>query len=126
MNTRKLLKCNICGNVIEKLSDSGVNVVCCGQPMKPMEENTIDTKYESHLPVAEYNDGILLVKVGNKPHPMTEEHYIQWIMVAQGERTFRVDLKPGDLPQAEFKVDEKPYRVYSYCNLHGLWTIEKN
>ena len=29
----KLYKCEICGNIIEKVIDKGVPVMCCGKPM---------------------------------------------------------------------------------------------
>ena len=32
----KFYKCNTCGNVITKLVDSGVPVVCCGEKMQEL------------------------------------------------------------------------------------------
>ena len=38
MNT-KFYICRTCGNIIEKINDSGVPVVCCGKPMEELVPN---------------------------------------------------------------------------------------
>ena len=40
MSKTKFYICEKCGNVIEKIDDSGVPVVCCGQKMTPIEAGT--------------------------------------------------------------------------------------
>ena len=52
----KFYKCNHCGNVIVKLVDSKVPVVCCGEPMVELVPNTVDASGEKHLPVVKYID----------------------------------------------------------------------
>lgn len=88
-----------------------------------LEEKTADSSQEKHVPfIEEVADGYL-VKVGETTnHPMTEEHYIQFIELVAGDRVYRKYLNPGDKPEAEFKID-KSSDVYAreYCNLHGLW-----
>ena len=60
------------------------------------------------------------VKVGSVPHPMKEEHYIEWIEIISGDRIYRTFLNPGDLPEAAFE-DFTPEKVREFCNIHGLW-----
>ena len=62
------------------------------------------------------------VKVGNIPHPMTEEHYIEWIELhADNDKVYIEFLKPGKNPEASFQVEAQKVVAKEYCNLHGLW-----
>ena len=47
----KFFKCRHCGNVIEKIVDSGVPVVCCGENMEELIPNTVEASGEKHIPV---------------------------------------------------------------------------
>ena len=123
-NQRKFLKCDHCGNMVGMIEDSGVEMVCCGQPMTVLVVNTTDAAQEKHVPVAAREGGRLNVTVGSVAHPMLEEHHITWIAVAQGEKTQRENLDRTGSPTAEFCVEEGPVTVYAYCNLHGLWSAE--
>ena len=126
MQVRTFYRCGICGNLFEIINDSGVNPVCCNQPMNLLEPNTSDGAGEKHVPALMRNGKHLKVQVGSVIHPMTEEHHIQWIMVRQGDHVQRVSLHPGDQPIVEFALeyDANPVLVYEYCNLHGLWSAE--
>ncbi len=120
----KFFKCNQCGNVVVKLVDSGVPVVCCGEKMEELVPNTVDASGEKHLPVVTLvGEGRIKVEVGSVPHPMTEEHHIAFIYVETERGGIHVDLK--DKPEAEIYVgEERVVAVYEYCNLHGLWMAE--
>ena len=120
---RKFFKCEVCGNIIAKIQDSGVKVHCCGQEMAELTPNTTDAAQEKHLPVATRNGEELLVTVGSVPHPMTEEHHISWICVAGEHKTQRVTLEPTGEPKASFVMDGEA-TIYAYCNLHGLWAVD--
>ena len=119
----KFYRCAHCGNIVTFLNNSGVPVICCGEKMGEITPNTTDGATEKHVPVYEVKDGAVTVKVGSAPHPMTEPHYIQWIIVETNEGIHRKDLTPADAPEASFalKDGEKVTAVYEYCNLHGLW-----
>lgn len=117
----QVYKCTLCGNIVEVTHQAGGTLVCCGQPMKYMEENTVDAAKEKHVPVIEKVDGGILVKVGQVDHPMLPEHYIEWIEVLTENAVYRKQLKPGEKPQAEFNITEDVIVVREYCNLHGLW-----
>lgn len=121
MNERAFYRCEICGNIVGLVHDGGGELVCCAQPMYKLEPNTVDAAKEKHVPVCEKDGNKVVVKVGSVPHPMTEEHWIQWILLEEPDRTQRILLKPGDEPMAEFCVKGDSFEVFAYCNLHGLW-----
>lgn len=118
----QIYKCEVCGNIVEMVHGGKGQLVCCGQPMKLVEANTVDAAVEKHVPVVEKTDKGLSVKVGSVLHPMTDEHYIEWIeVITETGKVYRQQLKPGDSPEALFLIDEDTYEVREYCNLHGLW-----
>ena len=86
-------KCPLCGNIVEVLTAGGGELVCCGQPMQLLVENTVDASKEKHVPVIEKNAKGIIVRVGSVPHPMEEKHYIQWIEVISGDSLFVQGLK---------------------------------
>ncbi len=117
----QVYKCMICGNIVIVVHNGVGQLVCCGQPMKLMKENTEDASLEKHVPVIEKVEGGVKVKVGSVPHPMTEEHYIEWIELRSDNKVYREFLKPGDTPEAFFCMDGDNFIAREYCNLHGLW-----
>lgn len=121
----KFYLCRHCGNLIVKVKDAGVPVVCCGEKMGELVPNTVEASKEKHLPVVRTEGGKLIVEVGAVAHPMLAEHSIQWIYVqteAGGQLKY---LAPGDEPKASFALaDDKAVAVYAYCNVHGLWKTE--
>lgn len=125
MATRFFL-CTTCGNVVVKILDSGVDLVCCGQEMKELVPGITDGAAEKHVPVVErVDDCTIRVKVGSKEHPMKKEHFIQMIYL-ETEHGGQVQyLTPDCKPEALFCVcKDKPVAVYEYCNIHGLWKTD--
>ena len=118
-----IYKCGKCGNIVQVLHGEEPPVMCCGQPMDRLVENTVDAAKEKHVPVIEKIQGGYAVKVGSVPHPMGNDHWIEWIELASEDNTFvqRQMLKPTDAPRAEFKTDAAKVVAREYCNLHGLW-----
>lgn len=117
----QIYKCQVCGNIVEVVHHGKGTLVCCGKPMEFQAENTVDASREKHVPVISAAAGRTKVSVGSAAHPMEEGHYIEWIeLVAEG-KVFRVYLKPGQAPEAEFKADSAGAAARAYCNLHGLW-----
>ena len=89
--------------------------------MKELVPNTTDAAQEKHVPVVTRENNRITVTVGSVEHPMTPEHYIEFI-VLETANGFRVaNLNPGDKPSVDFYEDEPVIAVYEYCNLHGLW-----
>jgi superoxide reductase len=121
--TKKLqiYKCDICGNIVEVIHEGAVSLVCCGEAMKLMEENTVDAAVEKHVPVIEKTDDGVKVKVGSAAHPMEESHYIEWIEVVVDGKAYREFLKPGGSPEATFCLKDENVTAREYCNKHGLW-----
>ncbi|VVB78694.1 Superoxide reductase [uncultured archaeon] len=117
----EIYKCEVCGNIIEVLHEGGGELVCCGQPMKLLNENTVDASLEKHVPIIEKTKKGFLVKIGSVPHPMEEKHYIEWIELIADNLVYRKSLNPGDKPEAEFCIDAKTFSAREHCNLHGLW-----
>ena len=123
---RKFLLCKRCGNLIEMINDSGVTPICCGADMEVLNANSIEAVTEKHIPVIEVESNIAHVRVGEVLHPMEEAHYIKWIYLETNKGIKRVNLNPGNNPEAYFALteDEEITRAFAYCNLHGLWVKE--
>lgn len=117
----QIYKCEVCGNIVEVIHTGKGELVCCGQPMKLMTENTVDASKEKHVPVIEKIDGGFKVKVGSVSHPMEEKHFIEWIQLIAGEKAYRQFLQPGQAPEAAFKIDADNVSARELCNLHGVW-----
>lgn len=118
---KQIYRCSECGNIVEVLYAGGGELVCCGKPMTLQEENKIDASKEKHVPVIEKTDRGFLIKVGSAPHPMEDNHYIEWIEIMAGGKYCRKFLNPGDAPEAEFQISAEIVEARAYCNLHGLW-----
>jgi len=116
-----IYKCEVCGNMVEMIRVGGGELVCCGQPMALLVENSVEASREKHIPVIEPISGGVKVKVGSVAHPMEEKHYIEWIEVIADGKAYRQFLKPGDAPEAVFAVAGSQITARAYCNLHGLW-----
>ena len=121
----KFYICKHCGNLIEKIHDAGVPMICCGEKMHELIPNTVDASGEKHLPVAVVEGGQVKVNVGSVDHPMIPEHFIQWVYLQTEQGSQLKRLQPGQDPNVSFQLGEdKAVAVYAYCNLHGLWMAE--
>ena len=117
----QVYRCQVCGNIVEVLHAGQGELVCCGQPMQLLAANTVDAATEKHVPVIEVAADKITVRVGSQAHPMTPEHYLEWIELMVDGRVYRHNLQPQDKPQATFTVSGKIISARTYCNLHGLW-----
>lgn len=122
----QVYKCLICGNIVEVLHAGKGELVCCGEPMKLLQENTEDAAKEKHVPVIEKASGKVTVKVGSNPHPMEEKHYIEWVELLVDGKVHRKFLMPGEAPEVVFEGIETDREITAreYCNLHGLWKAQ--
>lgn len=122
---QKFLRCAICGNTHGVLKSTGVEVICCGQPMEELTANTADAAQEKHVPAVTGTEKGIVVSVGSMAHPMLEEHYIEWVYVQTEKGGQRKCMFPGQEPRVEFAfINDKPVAVFAYCNLHGLWKAD--
>ena len=117
----EVYKCEACGNIVEVLHAGAGELVCCGQPMVLLAENTVDAAKEKHVPVVEKVAGGFKVKVGDVPHPMEDKHYIEWVEIIADGKAYRQFLNPGQAPEATFNIEADQVTAREYCNLHGHW-----
>ena len=125
-NEVSFYKCDVCGNIVERVVKAGGSLSCCGQDMVLLDANSTDAAGEKHVPVVEVLGNKVEVKVGSVEHPMTSEHSIKFIVLVTEKTVQRVDLLPSDKPVAEFALldGDEVIAAYEYCNLHGLWIAE--
>lgn len=119
----QVYRCEICGNIIELVHVGGGELVCCGQPMKLLEEKEKDAGMEKHVPVIEKTGVGYKVKVGSIEHPMEENHYIEFIELIADNKVYRKSLEPGMKPEVEFCISAAKVEAREYCNVHGLWKV---
>ncbi|NLY86932.1 MAG: desulfoferrodoxin [Clostridiales bacterium] len=119
----KFFRCQHCGQIVAKIKETGVPIICCGDPMQEIIPGTTDAAQEKHVPVYTVEGDKVVVKVGEVEHPMVEEHYIEWIALETKQGVQRKRLSPGEKPEKCFRICEgdEVKAVYEYCNLHSLW-----
>lgn len=82
-----------------------------------------DAAQEKHVPVVTKKCKQVKVDVGSVAHPMTAEHFIEWVAI-ETEQGYQVKyLKVDSAPVCTFSLadGDSLKAVYAYCNLHGLW-----
>ena len=104
-------KCAHCGNIAIKVVDSGVPLVCCGEPMEELVAGAVDGAFEKHVPAVTVEGSLVKVDVGSVTHPMTAEHFIQWVVV----ETERDALIHWFHPEQEGEILE-----YCHCSIKGV------
>ena len=116
-------RCAHCGQIVAVVKKTGVPIVCCGEKMQKIVPGTTDASVEKHVPVWKKEGNCVMVTVGAAAHPMTEEHYIEWVSLQTKMGNQRKALRPGQAPQVCFAVCEgdEVEAVYAFCNLHSLW-----
>lgn len=117
--------CNSCGNLMIAAIASGVIPYCCGEKMTLLRANTTDENGEKHVPVINYTSKhSMTVKIGARPHPMTDQHSIRFICLETDIGCVLRYLKENDPPEVSICFTGKPVAVYAYCNIHGLWRAD--
>ena len=118
----QIYKCDICGNGVEVLHEGTGTLSCCGQLMTEMAPKPTGGENEKHQPVVEKEEGGTIIKAASVPHPMEENHCIEWVEAFKRDgKVVRIPLNPGDRPEAhiEWGLGELK-EVRFYCNVHGL------
>ena len=124
MKRSQIYKCDDCSAMIEVLNDNDCagELTCGGKPFRLLSANTQDAAEEKHVPVVEKTGEGFKVKVGSTEHPMTPEHWIEWIEVSTPDgKSYKKFLTPDDKPEAVFKIDADKVTAREHCNIHGLW-----
>jgi superoxide reductase len=116
----KFRKCNTCGNIVWSFNDT--NISCCGNDMVLINPNSVDASFEKHVPNYEIENDKININVN---HVMEDNHYIMWIMMVNDNEIQYKEFKPGEEAKVTFNYKGNGI-IYSYCNLHSLWskTIE--
>lgn len=119
----KFYICKHCGNLVGMINNSGVPMICCGEPMTLLEPNTVEASVEKHLPVVTVEGNTVKAVIGDVAHPMIPEHFIGFVYLQTNLGGQRKCLVAGDAPEVTFALSEgeKPLAVFAWCNLHGLW-----
>ena len=117
----QIYKCNVCGNLVQVLNEGDGNLVCCGHEMElmPIQYDTNELG-EKHTPKIEIKEGKKFVNVIG--HPMTSEHYIQFIETYSKDKN-ELHLKffyPNETPEMESSLKDE-FNSVEYCNIHHLW-----
>lgn len=120
----KFYKCNVCGKIVAIVKDTGTETFCCGQTMKEIIPKTKEGDLEDkHVPVVIRDRTKLIVFIGEEPHPMDEEHHIEWVAIRTNKGNQRKCIDNQEEARVVFYLDEneKVITVYAHCNIHGLW-----
>ena len=119
----EIYKCQICGNIVQVLLNGAGELVCCGEAMEKLcakyEEN--NELAEKHIPIIEQENDKKFVKL--KYHPMSEEHYIQFIeVITKDKKTVLLKyLEPHEIAELETTCIKDDINAFELCNIHGLW-----
>jgi superoxide reductase len=125
----EMYKCDVCGNILQVLVEGKGNPACCGQDMILLVPHTLEDEKlsEKHVPVfVTTGDDGSEIKIGSVPHPMIAEHYIMFVEAISADKSkLKLQyLQPGDEPK--MVINHKfNGSARAYCNIHGLWTADK-
>ncbi len=123
----KFYECKHCGTMIALLKEGAMIPKCCDETMSEMPIHTKgEEKGEKHVPLVHEENDKVYVRIGEVPHPMEENHYIDWVYLLTDKGSQRKKLYPGNKPEVVFSIGEEEVvlTVIAHCNLHGLWETE--
>ena len=91
--------------------------------MQELIPGTTEASGEKHIPVYEVSGNTVDVTVGMAEHPMTAEHYIEWVCLETERGIQYAHLTPNDASKATFSIcdGDKVQAVYAFCNQHNFW-----
>lgn len=118
----QIYKCEICGNIIQILHEGADALVCCGEEMKLQEIKHDESEFgEKHTPKFEESEGNRNVNVLG--HPMTKEHYIEFIQVYTKDKNiiYTKYFYPEESPEMNIDFMPEELKAVEYCNIHNLW-----
>jgi len=123
---QKFYRVNDCGCVFGLIRDDSEKMTkCFGSEITELKPNCAEASGEKHLPVVSYEGDTVTVSIGSAMHPMEKEHHIEWVYLQTEKGGQRKSLESGENPTVTFILNnDRPVAVFSYCNLHGLWSTE--
>ena len=123
MKNTKFYICPVCRNTVEMVYDTDIALYCCGEKMQELIPGNTEASGEKHIPVFTLEGNTVHVTVGAAEHPMTREHYIEWVCLETEHGIQYAHLDPEDKPRAKFSIcdGDEVRAVYAFCNQHDLW-----
>jgi len=118
----QIYHCEICGQVVSVLTKGAGTLVCCGVDMTLLVPNSTDASEEKHVPVVTRDGDTYTIEVGEVPHPMEPNHYIDFIVFecAGSSCVYKLDVD-GPPSKTITMCTCEPTAVYAFCNIHGLF-----
>ena len=112
--------------MIVMIKDAGVPMKCCGENMQEIIPGTSEGAQEKHIPVYDVKGETVEVCVGEIEHPMTTEHYIDWVCLETEDGFQLKKLNQGMSPHISFNITkgDKVKAVYAFCNQHSIWKAQ--
>jgi superoxide reductase len=112
----KFYQCKDCKKVVISKEE-----LRCG--LLELIAGSVDAAVEKHVPVVTKKCKQVKVDVGSVTHPMSAEHYIEWVAIETAQGYQVKYFTPESAPVANFSLADGDSFVaaYAYCNLHGLW-----
>lgn len=125
----QLYRCSVCRNLVEVLQTGEGELVCCGQPMELIQaqEKEHSEYSDKHVPVFEKTVDGYTIRVGTKPHPMIEEHHLDFIQAISKDNKYVKTkfLSLEDAPELNVKCKcDASIWARALCNIHGLFKNE--
>lgn len=111
----KFYICPYCGSILYGVGEC--QIICCGKPLAPSEPKEADVEHSIKISEVE-NDFYI-----EFTHPMTKEHFINFVTYVGVDRVLTVRLYPEQASTVRFS---RMYwgKLYYYCNKHGLFEIK--
>ena len=121
--------CMHCHNTVLMVGEGEGVLVCCGAKMRLLEEHNPAEKtdaWEYHIPQIFQSESGVVVKIGEKIHPMDDNHFISWIELQLNGVSLQYSLDPLEdkFAEAVFPLhipDGTSVIIRAVCNVHGLW-----
>ena len=121
----EIYKCMICNNVVEIAHNGIGELVCCNENMLLMTEYVpnIENAHYAHI---ENIDNLTKRVVFN--HPMTSEHYIEYVEAISKDKKYlkRKFFNSDEKCEFTFRCECKEgFYIRLYCNKDGVWVTNK-
>lgn len=107
--------CPVCGNVIHCMGEA--NISCCGVTLPRLEAEEPDAEHRISIEAVEDEYYVSLA------HPMSREHHISFMALANWEQIQFLKLYPEQDAAARFTRCGKGI-LYLYCQKHGLYAVK--
>jgi len=102
MNEALFYRCKNSGDILALIKSGSSTPKCCGEDMTKLIANSTDAAKEKHVPVVIREGAKIKVSVGSVLHPMTADHFIEWIALVTDNKLEVIHLKPSNEPKTEF------------------------